>query len=64
MSKTVVVKFEQKEISCLIDHLLEDLRVWSEKGFESKEEEESFQRIVYIVSKLREANKENEVISI
>jgi len=64
MSKTVVVRFEQKEISCLIDYLLEDLRVWSEKDFESKEEEESFQRMACIVSKLREANEENELISI
>ena len=64
MSKTIAAKFEKEELSYLIDYFLEDLRVWSEKGFESKGEEESFQRIISIVCKLCEANGEKEVIFI
>jgi len=62
MSKTIAVKLEKEELSYLIDYLLGDLRVWSEKGFESRGEEESFQHIISVVNKLREANGENAVI--
>ena len=56
MSRTIVtVEFGKEELSYLIDYLVEDLRAWSEKGFESKEEEEQFQRIVSVANKLREA---------
>lgn len=56
MSRTVVaIEFGEEELSCLVDFLVEDLRVWSEKGFESGEEKEQFQRLVSVVSKLREA---------
>ena len=60
MSKTTLtVEFEKEELSYLIDYLVEDLRVWSEKGFESREEKEQFQRTISAVSKLREAMGEN-----
>jgi len=60
MTKTpVTVKFGKEELSYLIDYLVEDLRAWSEKGFENTEEEEQFQRIVNVVGKLREALREN-----
>jgi len=51
----VTVEFGKEELSYLIDFLVEDLRSWSEKGFESREEKEQFQRIVNVASKLREA---------
>jgi len=56
---TVTVEFGKKELSFLIDFLVEELRVWSEKSFESRREEEQFQRMVGVVSKLREAIGEN-----
>jgi len=60
MSKiAVTVEFGKKELSFLIDFLVGDLRVWNEKCFESREEKEQFQRIIGIVSKLREAMGEN-----
>jgi len=60
MSRTIVtVEFGKEELSYLIDYLVEDLRAWSEKGFESREEEEQFQRIVSMASKLREAMGED-----
>jgi hypothetical protein len=56
MSKRIVrVEFGRTELSYLINHLVEDLRVWSEKGFENKEESKQFQRILGIVNKLRKA---------
>jgi len=56
MSRTEVsIEFGRDELSFLIDFLVDDLRVWSEKGFESEEEKAEFQRIVSVVSKLREA---------
>jgi len=56
MNKTAVtVEFGKEELSYLVNYLVEDLRVWSEKGFESREEKKQFQRIVSVVSKLREA---------
>jgi len=59
MSKTsIIVKFGKGELSYLIDYLVEDLRAWSEKGFESREEKEQFQRIVNVTSKLRKAIRE------
>lgn len=64
MRKRFVVRFEEEELSYLIDFLVTGLRVWSEKGFESIGEEEVFHRIVSIVGKLREVNGEKEVIFI
>jgi len=56
MHKTrCAVELEKEEISLLVDFLVEDIRVWSEKGFESGEEKAQFQRLVSVVSKLREA---------
>lgn len=52
---TVAVEFGKEELSYLVNYLVEDLGVWSEKGFESRKEKEQFQRIVSVVSKLREA---------
>jgi hypothetical protein len=52
---TVAVEFGKEELSYLIDFLVEDLRVWSEKGFDSGEEKEQFQSIVNVLCKLREA---------
>ena len=41
MSETsITVEFGKEELSFLIDFLVEDIRVWSEKGFESGEEKE------------------------
>jgi len=52
MSETKVpIEFGREELSCLIDFLVDDLRFWSEKGFESREEKEQFQRIVSVASK-------------
>jgi hypothetical protein len=48
------VELEKEEISILFEVLVEGLRVWSEKGFESEEEKAEYQRIVSVVSKLRE----------
>jgi hypothetical protein len=53
--ESCVVEFEGAEISLLFEFLVEGLRVWSEKGFEGREEKEQFQRVVRVVSKLREA---------
>jgi len=59
MSKTPVeVEFGKEELSYLVNYLVEDLRSWSEKGLESREEKEQFQRIVSVASKLREAMRE------
>jgi len=59
MSKTsITVEFGKEELSHLTDYLVEDLRAWSEKGFESRKEKEQFQRIISVVSKLREATGE------
>jgi len=56
MHKTsCVVELEGEEITLFFEVLIETLRVWSEKGFESEEEKAEFQRIVSVVSKLREA---------
>jgi len=56
MHKTsCVVELEGEEISLFFEVLIETLRVWSEKGFESEEEKAEYQRIVSVVSKLREA---------
>jgi len=56
MNETAVtVEFGREELSYLVDFLVEDLRVWSEKGFESGKEKEQFQRVISVVSKLREA---------
>jgi len=49
------VELEGEEISLLFEVLDEGLRVWSEKGFESEEEKAEYQRIVSVVSRLREA---------
>lgn len=63
MNKTrIVVEFEKKELTYLIDYLLEELRVWTEKGFESREEERQFQRTSDIVCRLRKAVGQNEAI--
>ena len=56
------VEFGKEELSHLIDFLVEDLRVWSEKGFESEEEKAEYQRIVSVVSKLREAMGETTIL--
>ena len=56
MHKTrCAVELEGEEISLLFEVLDEGLRVWSEKGFESEEEKAEYQRIVSVVSRLREA---------
>ncbi|MEM3759589.1 MAG: hypothetical protein QXZ02_00595 [Candidatus Bathyarchaeia archaeon] len=65
MSKAIVtVKFRKKDLSYLVDYLVEDLRVWNEKGFESKEERERFQQLISIINILREANREKTTIFI
>lgn len=65
MSKAIVtVKFRKKDLSYLIDYLVEDLRVWNEKGFESKEERERFQHLISIINVLRKANREKTIIFI
>jgi len=51
----IMVELGKEELSYLIDFLVEDLRVWSEKGFDSWEEKEQFQSIVNVLCKLREA---------
>jgi len=51
----VTIEFGKEELSYLVNYLVEDLRSWSEKSFESREEKEQFQRMVSMVSKLREA---------
>jgi len=59
MSKTPLeVEFGKEELLYLVNYLVEDLRSWSEKGFESREEKEQFQRIASVTSKLREAMRE------
>ena len=55
---TIAVELGKEELSYLIDYLIMDLRAWSENGFESGEEKEQFERIVSVVSKLREAMRE------
>jgi len=55
---TIAVKLGKDELSYLIDYLIMDLRAWSEKGLESVKEKEQFERIVSVVSKLREAMRE------
>ena len=57
------VEFEEKEIFLLVDFLVDDLRVWSEKGFESEEEKAEYQRIVSVVSKLFEPMRGTTVLS-
>jgi hypothetical protein len=60
MSKiTMVVELGKEELSYLIDYLITDLRAWSEKGFESGEEEKQFQRILNVLCKLREVMGES-----
>ena len=59
---TATVELEKEELSYLINFLVEDLRAWSEKGFESREEKEQFQRIVSVASKLREAMRETTIL--
>jgi len=60
MSETaIMVELGKEELSYLIDYLIMDLRAWSEKGFENREEKEQFQRIVSVVCKLREAMGES-----
>ena len=63
MHKTrFIVEFEGEEITLFFEVLIETLRVWSEKGFESEEEKAEYQRIVSVVSKLREAIRENTIL--
>ncbi|MBX5328699.1 MAG: hypothetical protein QHH18_07015 [Candidatus Bathyarchaeota archaeon] len=57
--RAIRVEFRKKELSYLLNYLVEDLRTWSEKGFESKEEEEQFQHILGVVDKLRKATREH-----
>jgi len=59
---TMAVEFGKEELSCLVDFLVDDLRVWSEKGFESEEEKAEYQRIITVVSKLREAAGETTIL--
>jgi len=56
------VEFGKEELSYVVHFLVEDLRVWSEKGFESEEEKAEYQRIVSVVSKLREAVGETTIL--
>jgi len=60
----VTLKLRKEDLSYLIDYLVGDLRVWGEKGFESREEEKQFQRLVSIVSRLREAIGEDTTLFI
>jgi len=53
------VELEKEEVSLLFEVLIEGLRVWSEKGFESEEEKAEYQRVVSVVCKLREAIGDN-----
>jgi len=56
MHKTrCAVELEGEEISLFFEVLDEGLRMWSEKGFQSEEEKAEYQRIVSVVSRLREA---------
>jgi len=64
MHKTsCAVELEKEEVSLLFEVLIEGLRVWSEKGFESEEEKAEYQRIVGVVSKLLEPIRETTIIS-
>jgi len=64
MHKTsCAVELEGEEISLLFEVLIEGLRVWSEKGFESEEEKAEYQRIVSVVSKLFEPMRGTTVLS-
>jgi len=62
--KTIcAVEFEGEEITLFFEVLIETLRVWSEKGFESEEEKAEYQRIVSVVSKLFEPLRETTILS-
>jgi len=64
MHKTrCAAEFEGEEISLFFEVLIEALRVWSEKGFESEEEKAEYQRIVNVVSKLLEPIRETTILS-
>jgi len=64
MHKTrCVVELEGEEITLFFEVLIETLRVWSEKGFESEEEKAEYQRIVGVVSKLFEPIRETNILS-
>jgi len=64
MHKTrCVVELEEEEISLFFEVLVEALRIWSEKGFESEEEKTEYQRIVNVVSKLFEPMRETTILS-
>lgn len=62
MSKKIAVKLERAEVQHLINHLLGELRAWSDKGMESKSEESGFKQIVLITNKLREAVGDEDII--
>jgi len=55
----IMVELGKEELSYLIDYLTMNLRAWSEKGFENREEKEQFQSIVNVLCKLREAMGES-----
>jgi len=57
--KNVIVELRKVDLSYLVDFLVEDLRAWSEKGFEDNDERRKFQRIADILSELREAKGAN-----
>jgi len=64
MHKTsCAVELEGEEISLFFEVLIEALRLWSEKGFESEEEKAEYQRIVNVVSKLLKPIRETTILS-
>jgi len=56
-----VIKLSKQELQLLVNHLFEDLHIWSEKGVENEEKEE-FQQILHITSKLCEALEKGQYI--
>ncbi len=62
MNKKMAVELERAEAQYLINHLLEELHVWSDKGMESRNEESEFKQIVLITNKLREAVGDEDII--
>jgi len=62
MNKKMAVELERAEVRYLINHLLGELHIWSDKGMESKDEESEFKRIVLITNKLREAVGDEDII--
>ncbi|MBI5253913.1 MAG: hypothetical protein HY930_05915 [Euryarchaeota archaeon] len=62
MSTKIAVELERAEVEYLINHLLGELHIWSDKGMESKSEESEFKQIALITNKLREAVGDEDII--